>query len=101
MLWLVNAVATLAVTVEPFNPKLTPLLLANSTAPTFALDVPALTLMLPAVLATVADAVTVEPFNPKLTLFEFENTTEPSAALDVPADRDKDPPPPPSALDAV
>jgi hypothetical protein len=37
--------------------------------------VPADTLMLPWVEATVAVAVTVEPFNPKDTLLEFENVT--------------------------
>src|SRR4051812_18457084 len=46
---------------------------------------PALTVMLPWVLATVADAVMTDPLSPKETLFEFENVSWLSVLLAVPA----------------
>jgi hypothetical protein len=48
----------------------------------FALEPPALTLMLLRLVATVAVAVMVEPLSPKLTLFEFEKTVAPGTVYE-------------------
>ena len=65
---------TLAVMVDPFSPKLTPLLFEKTTLEMFPEVVPPLKLMLPWLDAAVADAVIVLPFSPKLTLLELLNT---------------------------
>ena len=72
--------------VDAFKPKLTPFEFENVKAEARFDVVPALTLMLPCVDATLADAVTVFPFSPNETLFELEKTTVPEDASVVPAE---------------
>src|SRR5208337_918868 len=76
----------LAVIVEALRPKLTPFEFENVNADARLLVVPAETLMLAWVDATVTLAVMTELFDiPNVTLFEFENTTVPLVAVCVPA----------------
>jgi hypothetical protein len=82
----VRLVAIEPVMVEPLRPKLTPFELLNVTALRLFEVVPAEKLILPCVLATVAEAVMVEPLSPKLTLLELENVTAERLLLVVPAD---------------
>jgi hypothetical protein len=62
------AAATVAVTTDPLNPKLTPFEFESVKALRFWLVVPAERL-------TQADAVMVDPARPKLRLLEFESVT--------------------------
>ena len=72
--------------VEAFRPKEMLLEFEKVKAEARLLVVPALTLMLPWLLATVIVAVSVLPFRPKLMLFELEKTTVPEEASVVPAE---------------
>ena len=72
--------------VDPFKPKLTRLLFEKVKAEARFEVVPAERLMLPWVLATVAEAVTVEPFRPKDTLLELLNVKAEPRLLVVPAE---------------
>jgi hypothetical protein len=82
----VSDVATDAVIVLAFRPKLIPFELLN-VKPDARFDVvPAERLMLAWVEATVADAVMVLPARPKLTLLLFEKTAVPEDIEVVPAE---------------
>jgi hypothetical protein len=77
--WFVCA-ATEPVKVDPFKPKLTPLLLEKVSADKLLLVVPALRFI-------AADPVITDPFNPNETLLELEKVTLDKLLLVVPAEK--------------